>query len=297
MTFLEDGSHARQSTGSYELCERFGGEPKHRAGNYLLLCPTHRDDRELSIIGQPGLTFTRHDYASLALEELIGTTGQAAPPIKDPLEELERILNRVRGETLSGVISTDDYPGSTLAAAVAERLNLPGPTTATNLLCQHKYHSRQAQRKLVPEAVPEFALIDTDDPATLPKSMSFPAFVKPTKSFFSVGAQRLGSIEQLARLQKRWSRLGAFFEPFERLLEHYTGLHVGNGRLLVEDLLGGFQVTLEGYAYGEEIHILGVVDSVMFPGTLAFERFEYPSGLPEAVQERMASIARTSTLR
>jgi hypothetical protein len=36
---------------------------------------------------------------------------------------------------------------------------------------------------------------------------------------------------------------------------------------------------------------LGVVDSVFFPGTLSFARFEYPSRLPPRVQERMGHIA------
>jgi hypothetical protein len=38
---------------------------------------------------------------------------------------------------------------------------------------------------------------------------------------------------------------------------------------------------------------MGVVDSVMFPGTLAFSRFDYPSALPQSVQARMAEIAAT----
>ena len=58
------------------------------------------------------------------------------------------------------MISSDDYPGSALAAVVAERLGLPGPTPEVALICQHKYLSRLAQAKLVPDAVPPFALID-----------------------------------------------------------------------------------------------------------------------------------------
>jgi hypothetical protein len=37
--------------------------------------------------------------------------------------------------------------------------------------------------------------------------------------------------------------------------------------------------------------LLGVVDSVFFPDTLSFARFEYPSRLPPGVQERMGHIA------
>jgi len=40
------------------------------------------------------------------------------------------------------------------------------------------------------------------------------------------------------------------------------------------------------------VHVMGVVDSIMFPHTIAFQRFEYPSSLPVSVQERMADVAR-----
>ena len=37
---------------------------------------------------------------------------------------------------------------------------------------------------------------------------------------------------------------------------------------------------------------MGVVDSIMFPNTIAFQRFEYPSSVPAPVQDRMADLAR-----
>ena len=52
------------------------------------------------------------------------------------------------------MISTDDYPGSALAAAIAKRLGLPGPDPAVILICQHKYLSRVAQAELVPRGRP-----------------------------------------------------------------------------------------------------------------------------------------------
>ena len=42
---------------------------------------------------------------------------------------------------------------------------------------------------------------------------------------------------------------------------------------------------------GRRLHPRGR-DSIMYPGTIAFERFEYPSSLPEPVQQRMGGIAR-----
>ena len=55
--------------------------------------------------------------------------------------------------------------------------------------------------------------------------------------------------------------------------------------------MSSLKVTLDGYAYQGRVVPLGVVDSVFFPGTLSFARFEYPSRLPPRVQERMGRIA------
>lgn len=267
--------------------------PSSRTETYLLLCPTHRDDRELALLPRPKTRFIRHEYASLDLEQMVAPSSSRALPIPDVFAEIDRIQDRVSHETITGVISTDDYPGVALASVIAERLGLPGTKPGTSLLCQHKYYARLAQQALVPEAIPPFVLIDIDRPATLPTTIALPAFVKPVKSFFSVGAKRLVSADQLPEIQEKWARLDAFFEPFSQLLKRYRGLSVGRRFLLAEGLLQGVQVTLEGYAYGSDIHVLGVVDSVMFPGTIAFERFEYPSLLPASVQDRMAAIARS----
>src|SRR5439155_20464149 len=85
-----------------------------------------------------------------------------------------------------GVFSTDDYPGTALAAVVAERLGLPGPSARAVLLAQHKYCARMIGRREVPESTPDFALASRARPELLE---SGPVFVKPTKSFFSVGAR------------------------------------------------------------------------------------------------------------
>ena len=215
MEILPDGVPCN-SPAAFERLARCNPQ---KTETYLLLCPTHRDDRELLLLARPHINVIRHEYASLALEELVATGSSEPPVIADPLEEIERILARVSNTTITGVISTDDYPGSTLACVVAKSLGLPGADRAANLICQHKYYSRLAQQALVPEAVPEFALIDVDQIASLPRTIPLPAFIKPVKSFFSVGAQQLTSLEQLSAVQSHWARFDAFFHPFERLLE------------------------------------------------------------------------------
>jgi biotin carboxylase len=260
--------------------------------NVLVLCPTHRDYRELPRLRRANTRYIFHDYASTALEDLIGSRLAPKEEIGDPLVELQRILSICSDSNIHAVVSTDDYPGSALAAAIAKHLGLWGPDPALSLVSQHKYLARIEQLRHVPEAVPTFALIDTNENAPLPASILFPAFVKPVKSFFSIGARLVNSPEALHVIRRHWAKLDAFFLPFERLLQRYAGAHIGTNRLILETVLPGVQVTVEGYVSDGEISILGVVDSIFFPGTLAFSRFEYPSSLPLSVQERMGQIAR-----
>jgi hypothetical protein len=254
----------------------------------LAVCPSHRDARELAPLAErKGFTLLFHDYASLSLEELVVEQPAVDAGIDDPESEIARILARYADRGIAGVVSTDDYPGSTLASIVAQALGLPGVTPAVNLLCQHKYHSRLAQRQWAPGAVPEFRFLDG-----AAAGLHFPVFVKPVKSFFSVGAFPAASPAELKTILPRCTLPDAFFKPFRMLFERHTGLPFGDSCLIAESLLKGTQVTLEGYIYRGELQVLGVVDSIMYPGTLAFQRFEYPSSLPAAVQQHMAEVAR-----
>src|SRR5688572_14232898 len=89
-----------------------GPEPR----TILVICPTHRDVRELPIVSAPGTIFLYHEYASERLENLIGGNAGDGALAADPIYEIDRILAKVEGVRLSGVISSDDYPGSALAA-------------------------------------------------------------------------------------------------------------------------------------------------------------------------------------
>jgi biotin carboxylase len=279
--------------GSIDEVEECGaGAPAPADRNILVMCPTHRDYRELARVSPPGLKYLFHDFASNSLEDLVGTPAAHSVPPADPLAEIEAILAKFTDVPIAGVISTDDYPGAALAAAVAERLGLPGPRPAVSLICQHKYLARLAQAKLVPHAVPPFALIDTAQHPVLPDGLALPFFVKPVKSYFSIGAEAIASAAELDALLSHWAGLDQFFTPFERMLQHYAGASTGTQRFIAEGLLKGQQVTVEGYVFGGNATILGVVDSIMFPGTLAFSRFDYPSHLPADVQARMGEIAK-----
>ena len=103
----------------------FGEE--YLLGTILFLCPTQRDYRE--IVALPGTNrhrFLFHDYASIALEELVTEEPPPEVWIADPEAEIELIASQYERANIDGVVSTDDYPGSTLASIISQRFGLPG---------------------------------------------------------------------------------------------------------------------------------------------------------------------------
>src|SRR5262245_36028137 len=219
-------------------------------GVILVVCPTHRDHRELPHVSPRGVEYFFHDYASTNLEDLICNVASDADFAAGPLEEMDAILAKIAGVRLVAVISTDDYPGSALAAAIAKELGLPGPDRAVTLICQHKYLARRAQKKLLPDAVPLFALIDVDEATPLPDGLRFPLFVKPVKSFFSIGAERVDEPEALAALLPRWAAQDQFFAPLDEMLQRYAGATIGTKRLIAEGVLKGEQESIEVLEWG-----------------------------------------------
>ncbi|MFO1060586.1 MAG: ATP-grasp domain-containing protein [Dongiaceae bacterium] len=200
-------------------------------------------------------------------------------------------------EPAAGVIAFDDYPASPLGVALAERLGLPGPRLDASLLCHHKYWSRLRQREVAPEAVPAFAPVDLARPPATPP-LPFPFWLKPVKSSLSHLGFRIESAEAYAAaLARAAAELPAYVAAFDELLALAPGLPpagypaLGGRALIAEALIGGRQVTLEAFVQGGAMRLMGITDSVCFPGHPSFSRFVYPSALPGPVQARMAAVA------
>jgi len=259
------------------------------AKRILVLCPTARDRAHFS---RPEIR-KAHDL------EFRGTDEETHEPGFDGLRFVDETIRAIQGGrgAYGAVLGIDDFPASLMGALVAEALGFVSPSFESLFLCQHKYYSRLRQRDLVPGATPRFHVLDLSrDPAPSDLPMPFPIFVKPVKSYLSILARRIETFPDLARaVEEARRRLAGIARMFDglvgasRLDQRLRA--VPGFALLVEELLGGHQVTLDGYAFGDEVVPLGVVDSFFFPRSLSFERFEYPSRIPAAVQERMARIA------
>jgi biotin carboxylase len=206
---------------------------------------------------------------------------------------LEETAGRWRGRA-DGVTSSSDYPGAALAAALAHELDVPGSAPEAILGCSHKWYSRAAQRDVVPEATPWFTLVDPKRPLANVGELRFPCWVKPVKGSFSVFSRRVDRADELAAFLDRapvHDFVDRYLELFHELVREHTGFEKDGRWFLAEELLTGSLVTVEGFAAGGEVEILGVVDSVTHPVTGSFVRFNYPSALPPDVQARMRDIA------
>lgn len=253
--------------------------------NIAIISPTVRDRREIRAIK----TWGKYDhnyifYGNNPREDMSGF---------DPEKFIKKFLEDFKNNNLDGIFATHDYPGSILASILTEKLRIPGPGILPNLLCQHKYYSRIHQKKASPDSVPELFLIDPAD-TKYPGPPYYPVFIKPVKSFFSIFASRIDDQEKYDDFIISYRKYGSkFSKPLNILINKYSDLEINADHLIAEKLIDGKQITLEGFVYKKEISILGITDSIMYPGTISFKRFEYPTSLPAGIQERMIMAARS----
>ena len=208
---------------------------------------------------------------------------------------IDRLAARFRREKIDGIFSNNEYFGALTAAVLAERLGLPGTPPAALITAQHKYYARLEQQKLAPEAVPRFAVFPytCDDPAAL--GLSYPFFMKPVQATFSVLAKRIRNAEEFHK-HIRFSPfekliIKRLVKPFNDLMPHYTDHTIDAHHFIAEEPLEGLQVNIDGFARNGEIRFIGLADALLFPGTDAFMRFEYPSQVPTEARERMYELA------
>ena len=231
----------------------------------IVLCPSERDRKAVRAAG-----LDRRYRVRFAGEDL------------DTLDRFdpEAFLTELADVPADGIVATKDQ-SALLAAVLAERRGLPGPSPAAVLACQHKPTSRELQRALAPASTPLAAPLDGDPP------FEPPFFAKPVVGRLSQGAVRIDRPEDLARLD----RAGTYPDRYEAIAA-LAGAEPGHAHgFVAEELLQGREVTLEGYVREGHVTTIGVTDSVMYPGTISFERFEYPSALPAERRAELVEIA------
>ncbi|GAB3344819.1 ATP-grasp domain-containing protein [Modestobacter lapidis] len=233
--------------------------------------------------------FTFHEL--LPKDELIGIENIDLAGLLDrAAQQLEAFDGPI-----DAIVGYWDFPVSSMLPILCRRFGVPGPPLDAVVKCEHKYWSRIEQRKVI-EEVPEFALVDLDEHEGLPPNLRYPVWLKPVKSVSSELAFRVGDRDELnAALTEMRQGIDKYGEPFEFVLGQLDLppeiARVGATACLAEEAAVGQQVTVEGYSVGGEVHVYGIVDSLTYPDTSSFLRYQYPSQLPERIRARLAEIS------
>lgn len=202
---------------------------------------------------------------------------------------------RARQRGWAGVVSHHEQFGALAAALVAEKLGLPGTPVNAILACQHKLYARQVLEQVCPEANIAFADLDAEYGGDIPAGLHYPAYVKPVKAAFSVLARRVNNREELVAHTRFGRRelwvIRRLVEPFERIARARLPAAGTAHRLLLEAPVQAAQYNLDGWVFNGQAHALGTVDAIMYPGTQAFMRWQFPSQLPSPVQAQALAVA------
>lgn len=203
--------------------------------------------------------------------------------------DIAAFVKSYKNRSISAVFSSCDH-GVAIAAILAYQLALPCPNPKQLLLTHHKYYQRLQLKSAVPEAVPTFMILDPTRPDL--QGRTFPFFMKPVKSVLSSHAYKITDQAAFALALHAPHPPAAFLKEFNKLVTMAAGqMSHDCCKVLCEELVSGQQFTVDGFVYGSEVTILGIVDSIMYPGTMSFASFEYPSKLPEHIQDKAVNIS------
>ncbi|MGJ7456715.1 ATP-grasp domain-containing protein [Halomonas sp. RA08-2] len=221
--------------------------------------------------------------------------------IASMLEEATVELEAFDG-AIDAIVGYMDFPVSTMLPILCERFGIRSTSLESLLKCEHKYWSRRVQREVIPDHIPKFTAFDPFDDEAMMRigeaGLYFPFFVKPIKSSGSRLGFRIDTPEDFyqAIAQLRDS-IGTIADPFNTVLEHARlppEIAVVDGHFcMAEEIIGGWQCTLEGYVFEGEVVSYGIVDSLRYPKVLSFFHYRYPSGLPDDIQATMVELTDT----
>lgn len=217
-------------------------------------------------------------------------------PIEQMLRDAESEI-RAAGAGVDAILGYVDFPVSTMVPLLARTFGLPAISLESLLKCEHKYWSRLVQSDVAPDHVPAFEVFDPfDDASVAAVDLSYPFWVKPVRSAGSFLGFRIESRRQMElAVDEIRAHIGIFSDPFQQVLERAdlpSELQdVPAAACLAESLIGGHQCTLEGAVQDGRVAFHGMIDSLRVPGQSSFQRYQYPSRLPESVQAEMRDVA------
>jgi hypothetical protein len=211
------------------------------------------------------------------------------------LEKAERQLDSFQG-SVDALVGYWDFPVSSMVPILCQRRDLPGPDLTAVVKCEHKYWSRLEQAKAITEH-PGFGVVDLTGDAEVPPGVSFPMWLKPVQGASSELAFKVEDRDEFDRaVEQIREGLDENGGAFGFVLGHVDlppeVTEVGSRACLAEEAVTGRQITVEGYSYAGDPRPYGIIDSINYPDTTSFLRFQYPARVPEDVAQRLVDISR-----
>jgi hypothetical protein len=202
-----------------------------------------------------------------------GISHWEASPDFDLLAYLGRCREVMRSEHIDAVVSTHDL-GDLIAAVLAREAGLPGPSPEAVFLCLHKLYGRRAE---VDPIRCQAVLLDEPLPA-----LTYPAYMKAPWLKLGLLGFKLESdddarvaIELARRELPAWSR--QYYPLFAEAVDLARYPLATTDMMLVEELVEGRQVTVEGWSLNGEVQIWAMTDTNTFPGSRVIDNFSTPS--------------------
>ncbi|MEF9905559.1 ATP-grasp domain-containing protein [Streptomyces sp. P9-A2] len=241
-------------------------EAAHREG-YAVVLLTARPPAALPPAGLPGALLAEvravdpHDTA--AFDAAVDEAAAAHP--------------------VAGVVTWSDA-GVEPAARAAHRLGLPGIEPEVARLARNKYLMRQALAGC-PHLIPRYARVRTlRDAEQALEHVGLPAVLKPAAGSGSKGIFLLRSARDLLPAFAELARLtGA---DGDSIFRH------DRGELVLEELLGGTEHSVEGFVHQGEVTVCGITDKTTTePFRLELAHL-HPSVLPAAAGSAVRALTR-----
>lgn len=208
----------------------------------------------------------------------------------DVVSYIDELVDKYKNENLSAAVSTHDYPGIVIAEALNFHFNLGAANLESCIMLQNKVRFRQFEQQTLPKLSPAFAAIDSK--LNIKGITNFPAFIKPVKGVFSHFTQQCFSHEDVKEFTKKnLSKVKQYLKRFKALEKRYIG-QTDDNIFILEEVLTGKLITVDGYVESNKAHIIGIVDSNLYPESRAFQSFSYPSKLSQSVQKRAEKYAK-----
>lgn len=236
------------------------------------------------------------DYRFHGLVAYDTMVNPASYPMDAIMAEARETLRKA--PSVDAIIGHWDFPTTSMLPILRREWGLPTPSLESVLYCESKYWNRLAGQEALPECTPDFQGLDpySDDPVR-DLDMDYPFWLKPCVAFSSYLGFRIDNEDQYRQAMTTIrDKIHVFAEPFDNVVGYCQNRGAlpdrGSGATCVaEALISGRLCTLEGYVYNGEVVTYAIVDSLRASNNVSFFSYQYPSHLPEGVQNRMKANA------